>query len=151
MKVDSERLGGRDMGRRKGRLTGDRSAGWGHLLPPIIRSSAGDGSVWWHTLIFHFHFYSTCCLGVQHRNGDRRMKEEDSHTHCFHHHHRRYCSTVLLLCVLYLSLVCRVLPDSEIVILVTFTVAAFVLFFETTPLFSNANAGIVVDIFKSRQ
>lgn len=28
---------------RRGRLTGDRSAGWGLLLPPIIRSSAGDG------------------------------------------------------------------------------------------------------------
>lgn len=54
-------------GRRIGSLTGDRSAGWGHLLPPIIRSSAGDGSVWWHTLIFHFHFCSTCCLGVRHK------------------------------------------------------------------------------------
>lgn len=52
-------------GRRIGSLTGDGSAGPGHLLLPIIRSSAGDGSVWWHTLIFHFHFYSTCCSGLR--------------------------------------------------------------------------------------
>lgn len=65
-----------------------RSAGRGHLLPPIIRSSAGDGSVWWHTLIFHFHFDSTCCLGVRHTNGGLRMKGKDSHAHCFHQDHR---------------------------------------------------------------
>lgn len=78
-------------GRRIGSLTGDRSAGWGHLLPPIIRSSAGDGSVWWHTLIFHFHFCSTCCLGVRHKKKKKMPKKERKRgkkgwqAHCFHH------------------------------------------------------------------
>lgn len=36
--------------------------------------------MWWHTLIFHFHFYSTCCLGVQHTNKDLRMKKKKTHT-----------------------------------------------------------------------
>lgn len=63
---ETRRQGWGQRGRRIGSLTGDRSAGWGHLLLPIIRSSAGDGRVRWHALIFHFHFCSTCCLGARH-------------------------------------------------------------------------------------
>lgn len=81
-------------GRRIGSLTGDRSAGWGHLLPPIIRSSAGDGSVWWHTLIFHFHFCSTCCLGVRQTKRYPRKSEKKV---C-----RLTLSIILVLCFLIL-------------------------------------------------
>lgn len=127
--------------RRIGRLTGDRSAGWGHLLPPIIRSSAGDGSVWWHTLIFHFHFYSTCCLGVRNTNREPRMKEKDSHTRCFHHDHHCYCSVALL----NLIFVCHLLPFSEDGNEID--CSRFVLLFETTAVFSDTNTSSLVDIF----
>lgn len=32
--------------------------------------------MWWHTLIFHFHFCSTCCLGVRHKKNKKMPKKE---------------------------------------------------------------------------
>lgn len=83
---EAGRQGYGQRGRRIGSLSGDRSAGRGHLLPPVIRSSAGDGSVCWHTLILHFHFCSSCCLGVRHtKRYPGKRGEKGSQALCFHH------------------------------------------------------------------